>query len=245
MASEPVTAGIPQGDVVYAIGDIHGRSDLLAKLLSLIERDAAQLPPSARKTLVFLGDYVDRGPDSRGVIEMLCHGLPAGFEAVFLKGNHEAFLLDFLTDPTLLGSWCRNGGEQTLASYGVDCARLARENAPPDVWQEAFASALPPAHLAFLRALRLTYELGGYAFVHAGVRPGIPLDAQDPADLLWIRHEFLDSQEPFGKIVVHGHTPKPDPVVRDNRIGIDTGAVFSDRLTALRLEDGRRDFLQT
>ncbi len=236
---------IPDGEVVYAIGDIHGRSDLLFELLHLIEQDAAHTQPHARKTLIFLGDYVDRGPDSRGVIEMLCNGLPHDFEAVFLKGNHEEILLGFLDDPTLLGSWCRNGGERTLRSYGVDCGRLARENAKPEAWRDAFASALPQAHLNFLRRLRLTYEIGDYAFVHAGVRPGVPLGAQDPADLLWIRDEFLTSLEPFGKIVVHGHTPGAAPVVRPNRIGIDTGAVFSEHLTALRLEDANRDFLQT
>lgn len=245
MASEPVSVTVPEGNVVYAIGDIHGRSDLLSELLRLIEQDAAHSPPHARKTLVFLGDYVDRGPDSRGVIEKLCHGLPHGFEAVFLKGNHEEILLEFLDDPTLLGSWRRNGGERTLESYGVDCGRLARENAKPAAWRDAFASALPPAHVNFLRHLRLTHEIGDYAFVHAGVRPGVPLDAQDPADLLWIRDEFLTSQEPFGKIVVHGHTPGACPVVRSNRIGIDTGAVFSEHLTALRLEDGRTEFLRT
>ena len=243
-ASSSVTPTVPDGEVVYAIGDIHGRTDLLSALLALIERDAARGDPS-KKTLVFLGDYVDRGPDSRGVIEMLSAGPLGGFDAHYLKGNHEQFLLDFLNDPDCLHAWCRNGGKPTLTSYGVDIDRLERIGAPPEAWREAFAAALPPAHLRFLESLELTCVIGDYVFVHAGLRPGVPLAEQVADDLLWIRHEFLDAEEPFGKIVVHGHTPERKPVVRTNRIGIDTGAVFSGCLTALRLANGTRDFLQT
>jgi len=216
----------------------------LSALLALIEADAAR-SGCAKKTLVFLGDYVDRGPDSRGVIDILSEGLPGGFEAHFLKGNHEQFLLDFLKDSAWLGPWRRNGGEATLLSYEIDVDRLDRIGAPPEVWREAFAGALPGRHLRFLEGLGLTYVVGDYVFVHAGLRPGVPLCEQGPADLLWIRNEFLDSQDPFDKIVVHGHTPERKPVVRTNRIGIDTGAVFTGCLTALRLANGTRDFLQT
>ncbi|WP_108683029.1 metallophosphoesterase family protein [Methyloceanibacter sp. wino2] len=239
-----MTTTIPDGQVVYAIGDIHGRSDLLTELLALIESDAAAAGTAA-KTLVFLGDYVDRGPDSRGVIELLSADLPPGFDTHFLKGNHEQFLLDFLDDPSSLDGWLRNGGEQTLRSYGVDIDGLQDRHAPPMAWREAFLEALPEAHLRFLTTLELKCVVGDYVFVHAGLRPGVPLDRQVPQDLLWIRHEFLDSEEPFGKIVVHGHTPERTPVVRPNRIGIDTGAVFSGSLTALRLENGTRAFLRT
>lgn len=239
-----MSATIPEGQVVYAIGDIHGRSDLLTQLLASIANDAAAAGRAA-KTLVFLGDYVDRGPDSRGVIERLTTNLPLGFATHFLKGNHEQFLLDFLDDPLWLDGWLRNGGEQTLRSYGVDVDGLQDRRTPATAWREAFLEALPEAHLQFLGGLELKCVVGDYVFVHAGLRPGVPLNQQVAEDLLWIRHEFLDCQEPFEKIVVHGHTPERVPVVRPNRIGIDTGAVFSDCLTALRLENGTRTFLHT
>jgi diadenosine tetraphosphatase ApaH/serine/threonine PP2A family protein phosphatase len=236
---------LPEGQLLYAVGDIHGRIDLLQRLLDLIERDAAASSGAERRTLVFLGDYVDRGPDSRGVVERLIRDLPPGFDKHFLKGNHEAILLDFLDDPWRLDHWLLNGGEETMRSYGVDTERLARLSAPPDVWRQAFAEALPEAHLHFFRDLQLSVSFGDYLFVHAGVRPGVPLAAQSEADLIWIRGPFLNHADPFGKIVVHGHTPGREPVTRPNRIGIDTGAVFTDRLTALRLQDGAREFLQT
>ena len=239
-----MTAKVAEGELVYAIGDIHGRSDLLGGLLGEIEADAAR-QDAAKKTLVFVGDYVDRGPDSCGVIEMLLKGLPQGFSVHFLKGNHEALLLHFLDDAHRLDHWRRNGGEETMASYGVDVQRLTETRARPEAWREAFMAMLPTAHFDFFRHLGLQLPVGDYLFVHAGVRPGVPLDAQAETDLIWIRDEFLDATEPFGKVVVHGHTPGQAPVIRPNRIGIDTGAVFSGRLTALRLENGNQSFLQT
>jgi serine/threonine protein phosphatase 1 len=230
--------------LAYAVGDIHGRSDLLAELLREIEADAAD-EDTAKKTLIFIGDYVDRGPDSRGVVEILLHGLPEGFSTHFLKGNHEDLLLGFLDDPGGLHHWRMNGGEATIASYGVDVEGFESIGASPEAWRDAFMAVLPPAHFDFLRHLSLQVPLGDYLFVHAGVRPGVPLHAQDDRDLIWIRGEFLDATEPFGKIVVHGHTPEREPVVRPNRIGIDTGAVFTGRLTALRLQNGDWTFLRT
>lgn len=235
---------MPEGELVYAVGDIHGRSDLLAKLLRQIEADGAR-QDAANKTLIFVGDYVDRGPDSRGVVEILLNALPEGFSVHFLKGNHEQLLLDFLDDAGRLRHWRVNGGEATMASYWVDVDQLDKADALPETWREAFMDRLPPAHFDFFRHLSLQVPLGDYLFVHAGVRPGVPLHAQEDFDLLWIRDAFLDETEPFGKVVVHGHTPVPEPVVRSNRIGIDTGAVFSGRLTALRLKNGERSFLQT
>lgn len=235
---------LPEGELLYAVGDIHGRADLLSDLLLKIEADAAGRR-AAKKTLVFLGDYVDRGPDSRGVVELLLKSLPKDFDVYFLKGNHEALLLDFLADTGRLDHWRRNGGEAALASYGVDVDRLNAVKASPEAWREAFTAVLPEAHLSFFKALRLQVSAGDYLFVHAGVRPGVPLDAQDETDLIWIRDDFLNCAEPLGKVVVHGHTPVRKPAVRANRIGIDTGAVFSGRLTALRLQNGERGFLRT
>lgn len=236
---------LPEGQLLYAVGDIHGRLDLLQAMLELIEADAKSRESARAKTLVFVGDYIDRGPDSRGVVERLIGDPLQSFDTHFLKGNHEAILLDFLEEPWRLDHWLMNGGDATMRSYGVDTERLARLGAPPEVWRNAFAEALPEAHLRFFKGLRLSVTFGDYLFVHAGVRPGVPLGAQSEADLVWIRAPFLDHREPFGKIVVHGHTPGREPVTRSNRIGIDTGAVFTGRLTALRLQDGSRDFLQT
>jgi serine/threonine protein phosphatase 1 len=235
---------LPEGLLLYAVGDIHGRLDLLESLLGLIERDATSRQADQR-ILVFVGDYIDRGPDSRGVVERLISDPPQGFEAHFLKGNHEAILLDFLEDAWRLDHWLMNGGDATMRSYGVDTERLAHGGAAPEAWREAFAEALPATHLRFFRELQLSVSFGDYLFVHAGVRPGVPLAAQSEADLIWIRGPFLSHADPFDKIVVHGHTPEPEPVARQNRIGIDTGAVFTGRLTALRLEGGAREFLQT
>ena len=235
---------LPEGQLLYAVGDIHGRLDLLESLLGLIERDATGRHAD-RRTLVFLGDYVDRGPDSRGVVERLIGDPPQGFATHFLKGNHEAILLDFLEDAWRLDHWLMNGGDATMRSYGVDTERLAHEGAAPEAWRQIFAEALPEAHLRFFRDLQLSATFGDYLFVHAGVRPGVPLAAQSEADLIWIRGPFLNHADPFDKIVVHGHTPEQEPVARQNRIGIDTGAVFTGRLTALRLEGGAGEFLQT
>lgn len=236
---------LPPGQLVYAIGDIHGRVDLLTRLLAKIEADAAAAADADRKALVFLGDYIDRGPDSRRVVDVLLDGLPRGFSTHFLKGNHEAMLLDFLLDPATLRQWLANGAATALQSYGVDVSGLERSGAAAELWREAFFSRLPDSHLRFFEELELAVSFGDYFFVHAGVRPGVPLDAQSPTDLLWIRGEFLRSRADFGKIVVHGHTPGPAPDIRANRIGIDTGAVFTNRLTALRLAGAARGFLAT
>jgi serine/threonine protein phosphatase 1 len=237
-------SSIPEGELVYAVGDVHGRADLLAALLRQIEADA-QASGAVKRTLVFLGDYVDRGPNVRGVIETLLAGLPQSFEAHFLKGNHEALLLDFLRDPATLEAWILNDGDTTMASYGVDTDALYRARARPAEWRDAFAAALPDAHLRFFRDLELSVSRGDYLFVHAGIRPSVPLAAQTESDLVWIRRPFLDWNEPFEKFVVHGHTPGHEPVTRANRICVDTGACFTGRLTAVKLEGATRKFLQT
>lgn len=237
-------ARVPEGSVVYAVGDIHGRSDLLDRLHGLIRADA-QRRAAARRVVVYLGDYVDRGPDSRGVIDRLAAASPDGFETVCLMGNHEAVLQDFLEDPRAGPLWMRFGGRATLESYGICDLPVGDDPEAFAAAQAALRERMPPLHRAWLAALRPCHVEGDYVFVHAGVRPGVPLDRQSLHDMLWIRDEFLNADADFGKVVVHGHTPVPRPVVRWNRIGIDTGAYASGVLTALVLEGSSRAFLQT
>ena len=236
-------ASVPDGLRVYAIGDIHGRADLLDELHRMIRNDAADW--DGDRIIVYLGDYIDRGMHNREVLDTLVHHPLAGFRSIHLIGNHEAVLLQFLQDAEIARDWLSFGGETTLASYGV---RLQRSGATIDSLLEAKANLqhnMPPEHLAFLRGLRLNYWIGDYMFVHAGVRPGVPLDRQDGNDMIWIRNSFLKSREDFGKVVVHGHTPMLAPEIRTNRISIDTGAFFSGHLTALVLEGDTRRFLNT
>lgn len=230
--------------VVYAVGDLHGRSDLLERLLVRISDDAATRP-AARRTLVYLGDYVDRGHDAKGVIDRILQGPPDGFEQVCLMGNHESWLLDFLGDARAGAGWFMNGGVATLASYGVAVSHGGNRLERLETAQDAFTKALPETHLNFLENLRYLWRAGDYVFVHAGVRPGIPLADQDPDDLLWIRDDFLASTEDFGAVIVHGHTIKDHPDERPNRIGIDTGAFATGCLTCLCLDGDKRDFIQT
>jgi len=234
---------VPDGRRIYAVGDIHGRHDLLSRLHRLIAEDAAAA--AARNTLVYLGDYVDRGPASRQVLDRLAGDPPPGFDAVFLKGNHDDFLLRFLEDGAAADTWLANGGVATLASFGIEGMGPRPD---PDALagiRRDLAGRLDAAHRGFLGRLRPCHVVGDYLFVHAGVRPGIPLAGQDPFDLMWIRGPFLEWDGPFGHFVVHGHTIAPVPDVRPNRIGIDTGAYFSGRLTCLVLEGDSRRFLQT
>lgn len=233
-------ARIPDNTRIYAIGDIHGRADLLANLLGQIEADDKARTPAATR-LVFLGDYIDRGPDSHGVIELLLEGLPAGMNADFLMGNHERMLLDALAEDWQMPVWLSNGGGTAVQSF----TRAARERGGfVGPWSDV-SSILPPTHHAFLGQLKLLAEYGDYAFVHAGIRPGIDLHTQDPHDLVWMREPFLSYGGSFGKVIVHGHTPMDAPEFKHNRIGIDTGAVFTGHLTALVLEGSTRSILST
>jgi len=239
-------AAIPPGHRVYAVGDIHGCLDLLIELQTLIERDAAAAPEGHR-TIVYLGDYVDRGPQSREVVDQLLKPLP-GFEAVFLRGNHEDFLLQFIKPAGVsayAAAWMLNGGDKTLASYGVRAVPHIADAAFLDDTRRAFLEVLPAEHLAFYQALRLTHRIGDYLFVHAGIRPGVPLEEQDENDLLWIRDEFLYSSADHGMVVVHGHTPVEAVEFRPNRINLDTGAIFGGRLTAVALHGTQAAFLDT
>ncbi len=237
-------ARVPAGRRVYAIGDIHGCLEPLHKLHALIQEHAAKQPP-AENVVVYLGDYVDRGPDSCGVIDLLLAEPLTGFEHVYLKGNHEDSLCRFLANGLYGPQWVAYGGDATLYSYGVRPPLPQSDTAELQRIREDFAQRLPRDHVEFFEGLRLAHFEGDYAFVHAGVRPGVAFDRQVPEDLLWIRDEFLRSDVDFGKIVVHGHSITEVPTTRRNRIGIDTGAFASGRLTCLVLEDTSRAFLMT
>ena len=218
---------------IYAIGDIHGRLDLLNELLARISSDIA-LRPTARPLYVFLGDYIDRGSSSRETIDRLIeHGKT--HESVFLKGNHELIAIKCLSDRGLFDQWLRLGGLETLVSYGVAAETLANGKQIAEL-QSAFHSALPQAHFRFFRDLKNSFECGDFFFAHAGVRPNVELSRQKENDLLWIRGEFLSSKDDFGKIIVHGHTPTREIEVGPNRINIDTGAFATGRLSCLVLE---------
>jgi serine/threonine protein phosphatase 1 len=232
----------PEGTRVYAIGDIHGRADLLRALHQLIHEDAYERQ-APRNVVVYLGDYVDRGPASAEVIDILLDEPLPGFERVHLAGNHEDTIIRFLSDTSVAGMWLEYGGAATLHSYGVKPP--AKSDAELRRAQEELRESIPERHLRFMRELKLTHCEGDWFFVHAGVKPGVPLEAQQPKDALWIRGEFLGCEDDFGKIVVHGHTVTQEPDVRRNRIGIDTGAFMSGCLTCLVLEGERWSFLQT
>jgi len=236
----PRTApSLPDGLRIYAVGDVHGRLDLLTALAAQIDGDIAERPV-AEAIVIFLGDYIDRGAQSRGVIDWLMEAPSRADRRICLMGNHEEMLLTALADPGVTNTWLYNGGDATLASYGVTKLPTA-----PEARREALNAAIPPRHRAFLAALPRRVEFGTYLFVHAGIDPSRPLDDQDPEDLLWIRQPFHRSNADFGRIVVHGHTPVREPDIRANRINIDTGAVFSDRLTAIALEGATQRILQT
>jgi serine/threonine protein phosphatase 1 len=227
------SAALPGGSRVYAIGDIHGRADLLETLLSRINADCTSRP-CARAFTVFLGDYIDRGPSSKEVLNLLLErkGIT---EAVFLRGNHETFVPRFLNDPAVLDEWRLCGGLQTLVSYGL------KPSINPDVSErldlaEQLRACMPETHLEFLESLDLSFACGDFLFVHAGIRPGIPVQEQKEEDLLWIRDEFLSCEQQFECFVVHGHTPVHAPDFRSNRINIDTGAFATGRLTCIVIE---------
>ncbi len=239
----------PAGTRIYAIGDIHGRSDLLDRLHAAIRADVRARRPE-RAVAVYLGDYVDRGGDSAGTIARLAVPPKDGIERVFLRGNHEAFLLEFLDgDSGLLDQWLWNGGLATLDSYGLAPMADGPGDGSDAAWARTLRAdllrAVPPAHETFLRALVSHHREGDLFFAHAGVRPGVALDRQSQDDLLWIRDGFLDSDADFGALVVHGHTVVAEPEVRANRIGIDTGAWRTGRLTAAVFEGEAVAFLTT
>jgi len=223
---------LPRGRRVYAIGDVHGSLDKLQQLHAAIADDLVRRPASA--VLVHLGDYIDFGPDSAGVVAMLAAGPIAGVQTVNLLGDHERTALDALSgDGAAATDWLYNGGGPALQSWGISL------DTPRDAWR----AALPPEHIAFLANLKPSHREGGYLFVHAGINPRLAIDKQDADDLLTIRQSFLASEQDFGLVIVHGHSTHPTPVLRPNRIGIDTGAGHGGPLTCVILEEDAVAFL--
>ncbi|MFC6493236.1 metallophosphoesterase family protein [Ancylobacter dichloromethanicus] len=235
----------PEGIRIYAIGDIHGCLPLLDKLLQKIENDTARSKPDDRR-IIFLGDYVDRGADSKGVIDRLITLQAADPRYITLAGNHDMEFLAFLDHPSIDGVFVNSGGNVTARSYGVKLNRSKlKTEADLEQVHQKLVAAVPSSHVHFLKGLRHAVSFGDYFFCHAGVRPGTSLDRQDPDDLLWMRAPFLDSLMPLEKVVVHGHTISAKPEERINRIGIDTGAYRTGRLTALVIDGDHKAFLSS
>ncbi len=240
---EPRRHAVPDGERIYAIGDIHGRLDLLNSLLDRIHRDDDGRDP-ARTTLIFLGDLIDRGPDSRGVVDRAIELAEAGGQVRFLMGNHEeVFLRAVGGDVRALRLLLRIGGRETILSYGI--AADAYRTLDFAELSALLSKMVPARHVDFLGRFEQSIEVGDYLFVHAGIRPGVSISEQTGTDMRWIRDDFLRHRDSFEKVVVHGHSITDEADVRSNRIGIDTGAFSSGRLTALGLETDRRWFLST
>ena len=227
---------------LYIIGDIHGRSDLLDQITEQINEDLQEFASDESLTIT-LGDYVDRGADSSGVIDRLSRN-PFPTDYIALRGNHEVLFESFLRDGADINIWRKIGGFETLRSYGVPLIDL---NAGRGIEEAVLAlkAAIPEAHRIFLSSLKNSLTFDEYFLCHAGVRPDVPLDEQNPHDLFWIRDEFLKSRQDFGKMIIHGHTPHEWPEIRPNRVNIDTGAYATGRLTCLVIDDGRGRFLFT
>lgn len=236
-----------EGQIIYAIGDVHGCYDQLVRLLAAIAEDAKAHEGGRRPLLLLAGDYIDRGPQSDRVMATLVWlARHSPFELVMLKGNHEAMLLDFIDRPFHAKGWLRVGGATTLAAYGVSLPEGEQAIADRcEAIRDEFMDQLPASHLDLLRSMPSRAVRGDYMFVHAGVRPGLPLARQDERDFLWIRDDFLESGQPLEKVIVHGHSwTSAAPVFTPWRIGIDTGAYRTGALTAVRLGAPVIEFIQ-
>lgn len=230
----------PEDMHIYAIGDVHGRRDLLDVMFERINAALARQRPADWR-IVLLGDYIDRGPDSKGVLDVLCARKRSDPHLVLLAGNHDAGFMEFLERPKRESLFAGHGGGETAKSYGV----------PADFSSDALAAqtrerllqAIPPEHLALMASLERSAAYGDFYFCHAGIRPGVPLAEQDSEDLIWIRGEFLRSTALHPKVIVHGHTPGDEPEVRANRVNLDTRAYETGRLTALAIGGQAKRFL--
>ena len=239
----PVSFSLPEDTRIYCIGDIHGRDDLLQAIHNKIVLDSVDY--SGDKLVIYLGDYIDRGLQSKAVVDLLLKEPLEGFQSIYLRGNHEQVLLDFLNlDPSIASQWFNFGGQSTVLSYGVSIAGIPFGDKLKQLQQD-LADKIPTDHLSFYTQLKYSFELGDYFFVHAGVKPKVALNRQNAMDMMWIRDEFLNSKFRFEKMIVHGHSVVGVPEEKANRIAIDTGAYTSGRLTCLVLEGEQRRFLQT
>lgn len=222
----------PAGTLLYAIGDIHGRSDCLDEAHDRIDRDRAERGAQDQALEIYIGDYIDRGPDSKGVIDRII-GRSTKVPLVALRGNHEIIMESFLRGQTSFEDWRRLGGLETILSYGVDARDLLAKGG---VQPRDFAERVPVSHLRFISSLSNFHSIGAYCFVHAGLKPGVAIERQSIADLAWIRDDFLRFSGKFGFIVVHGHSPVTGVDFLQNRINIDTGAYMTNRLSVLRID---------
>lgn len=234
---------LPANTRVYCIGDIHGRLDLLTELIERIQTDAQHF--SGKIVIVYLGDYIDRGNQSKEVIDFILGNEQAHIQYIYLRGNHEQTLLDFLQDEAVARSWLSYGGQTTLASYGVAVTKIPTKQIELFELQTQLRTKLPDSHYHFLAKTQSFYSLGSYFFVHAGVNPNYSLANQRPEDMLWIRDEFIEAKKTFEKIIVHGHTVIEVAELLPNRIGIDTGAYASGILTCLVLQADQQQLIQT
>lgn len=229
---------------VYAIGDIHGRLDLFTDMMKAIKKDAKGF--EGKTELVLLGDYVDRGPDSAAIIDTIMAGKLPCDTHICLRGNHEEAMVNFADGSAAANGWLNYGGLETLSSYGVDVDSVMEGSGNPlGRFRKALKDAVPKRHLQYLSRLPFHHHNGDYMFVHAGVRPKVPIEAQDLSDMLWIREDFLKYKKPFDRFIVHGHTITSEPDIQTNRIGIDTGAYRTGILTCLVLEGTDKRFIVT
>ncbi len=235
---------IPENQRVYAVGDIHGRADLVERIHEIIISDAAE-HSHKKNFIVYLGDYLDRGPYARETIDLLISSQPPGFERVYLMGNHEQILLNFLDEPSILSMWLGVGGGSTLMSYGLKPPGSGFSEQKAHEVRDELREKIPAEHIGFIKNLRQSFPAGDYLFVHAGIRPAVPIEDQTPDDIYWIRDEFLNSDADHGKMVIHGHTISEDIQHLSNRIAIDTGAYASGVLSCVVLEENRIKFLST
>lgn len=244
-AGLPPTYSLPEGQLVYAVGDIHGRFDLLQDLLARIEEDRSRRWGVDACRIVFLGDYVDRGFQSRDVLHHLLTLSNEGNDILCLRGNHEDMMLGFIDDPVMYEGWLQYGGLATLASYGVAVNDTTTVGADLLATAARLKDALPEAHYHFLHGMPASHQIGDYVFVHAGLRPGVALADQTKADMWSIRHEFTEANHDFGVRVVHGHTGVQNPLLLPHRVAVDTIAYATGRLTAAAIQGETVDFLTT
>ncbi len=233
----------PQAITTYVVGDVHGCFTELKSLLSKIEADTIH-ENNRGKRVVFVGDLIDRGPDSFKVVDYLSKYKPENIETIYLMGNHEEIFLKVLAGKeSVLGSWLEYGGRSTARSYGVN--NLGEFHINPESLMRRIQARVPESHIGFIKSFRIYYQFENYLCVHAGIKPKVPLEKQNPKDMMWIRDKFLNYKKPHSHIVVHGHTIVEEPEILSNRVAVDTGAYAGGKLTAARIENGDVKFIRS